>query len=481
MDLVLATINARYSHASFGLRWLWANLGELRERAAIREFDLRPPPAVIAEQLLAERPKVIGFGVYIWNVTPITQVAQIIKAVAPEVVLILGGPEASHEFEDTPIFHAADYLVRGEGELAFAELARRLLDGERPMEKVLSPTPPDLAGLVLPYMAYTAEDLARRTVYVETSRGCPFRCEFCLSSIGGPVRCFPLAPFFDAMEELIAQGARRFKFVDRTFNVSSERMDAVLDFFQARWQEGMQLHFEIVPDRLDRHALERIQAMPPGGLHLEVGVQSYHGPSQTAISRRQDLGKTETALRFLREETGTLLHADLIAGLPEEDWDSFANGFNRLWAARPHAIQVGILKRLKGAPIARHDTACAMAYAATPPYDVLQTHRLSFAQLQRIKRFARYFDLFVNSGDFPESLDWLWKAGTTPFDAFMAFSDWLWAETGRTHEFSLADRAMLLYRFLAERHVAEPDIMEVAIRRDFHRVPGRTDRLRFPR
>ena len=480
MDIILATINARYSHTSFGLRWLWANLGDLQGCTHIREYDLRPPPLVIAEQLLAEKPKIIGFGVYIWNVTPLTHVIQIIKAVAPEIVLVIGGPEVSHEFEDTPIFHAADYLVRGEGELAFADLARRLLSGERPEGKVLSPPPPDLAALTLPYEAYTAEDLARRILYVESSRGCPFRCEFCLSSIGGPVRFFPLEPFFDAMERLIERGARRFKFVDRTFNVNRERMDAVLDFFQARWQEGMQLHFEIVPDRLDAHALERIKAMPPESLHLEVGVQTYHEPSQSAISRRQDLNKTETTLRFLREETGVLLHADLIAGLPEEGWEQFADGFNRLWAVQPHAIQVGILKRLKGAPIQRHDDTCAMAYSPVPPYEVLQTHRLSFAQVQRLKRFARYFDLFVNSEDFPEALSWLWKTVDTPFDAFMGFSDWLWANTGRSHEFSLADRVMLLYRFLVERNAAAPDLLEATLRRDYHQVPGRTDRLSFP-
>ena len=338
---------------------------------------------------------------------------------------------------------------------------------------------PGLDTLALPYDAYTDEDIAQRVVYVEASRGCPFRCEFCLSSLDTRVREFPLDPFFQAMERLINRGTRLFKFVDRTFNLRAGRVDAILDFFLEQWRDGMQLHFEILPDRLSERMIESMARFPAGGLHLEAGVQSFCQDALEAISRPQDLDLTEKNLRFLRGKTGALLHADLVAGLPGESWESFAAGFDRLLAINPHHIQVGILKRLKGAPIARHAEPHAMAFSQQPPYAVLQTDLIDFARMQRIKRFARYFDLYYNSENFPESLPLLWRTRDSAFDAFMALTDGLWAATQQTHQFSLARLAEHLNRFLVESGIEDPRVIADTVKQDYHRLPGRKDKLAF--
>jgi hypothetical protein len=482
-DIVLTTITARYTHTAFGLRWLWANLGDLRERAVIREFHLQQPPLLVAEALVEGNPRIIAAGAYIWNVGPLTQVLQAIKGVRPDITLIIGGPEASFEYESTPLFAAADYLVRGEGELAFAALAREILENRPPADKVISAPAPDLSVLASPYAAYTETDLAKRILYVEASRGCPFRCEFCMSSLEPRVREFPLDGFLDEMHRMIERGARNFTFVDRTFNLRPERVHAILNFFQEQWRDGMRLHFEIVPDLLGPDLLAHIADFPPGGLHLEVGVQTFNPEAQTAISRRQNLTKSIENLAFLRSRTGALLHADLVAGLPGETWESFAAGFDQLVALEPHEIQVGILKRLKGASIARHEQPYALVFAAHAPYEILQTRDLSFEQLQRIKRFARFFDLYYNSGNFPESLRLLWRARISAFDAFMALSDALWAETRRTHEFPLARLARHLGQFLAAAGADSTETIAAALEADYHRVPGRKEKLdlQFPR
>jgi len=337
--------------------------------------------------------------------------------------------------------------------------------------------PPELAALRLPHDAYTDEDIAQRTIYVEASRGCPFRCEFCLSSLDQHVREFPIEPFLEALERLLDRGARRFKFVDRTFNLRDERVHTILTFLQERWRDGMQVHFEIVPDRLSKALIARIKEFPAGGLRLEVGVQTFNPEVQAAISRRQDLDKTAANLRVLREETGAILHADLILGLPGEDWESIARGFDQLIALNPQEIQVGILKRLKGAPIARHVPVHALVFSPDPPYEILQTDRIVFMQMQRLKRFARYFELYYNSGNFTQSLALLWAGNASPFKAFMALSDGLWAATGRTHEFPLAFLARHLYRCLLDAGVDSPQRLAAIVKTDYHRRPGRTEKL----
>lgn len=446
LSILLTTLNARYFHSSFGLRYLLANMGELQTEAAIQEFIINQRPLDIAETLLAEQPRIIGFGVYIWNVAEITQVVALLKQVQPELTIIIGGPEVSYEWEQQPLFQLADYLITGQADLAFAELCRKLLGDERPAEKVIHAKPPPLDQLTLPYRFYTDEDIGRRLIYVEASRGCPFKCEFCLSALDKTAWPFELERFLTEIEQLYERGVRHFKFVDRTFNLNAKVGAKILDFFLQRLDKQLFLHFELIPDHLPEALKERISQFPAGALQFEIGIQTFNPTVQALISRKQDNRKTEDNLRWLRQHTQAHLHADLIVGLPGEDLASFAAGFNRLAALDPHEIQVGILKRLRGAPVSRHTAEFGYRYNPHPPYNVLCSSLLDFATLRRLERFARYWDLIGNSGRFRQTRPLL--LGDQPFERFMAFSDWLFTATSQTHQFALDRLFELVYRGL---------------------------------
>ncbi|HOW74396.1 MAG TPA: DUF4080 domain-containing protein [Candidatus Competibacteraceae bacterium] len=469
--ILLSTLNARYFHSAFGLRYLFANLGKLQADAAIREFIITQRPLDIAEALLAEQSRIIGFGVYIWNVAETAQVVALLKKVRPELIIVLGGPEVSHEWQEQPIAQLADYLITGQADFAFAQLCQRLLNDDPPAEKIIAAEPPPLDQLALPYRFYSDEDIAHRLIYVEASRGCPFKCEFCLSALDQTAWPFPLESFLAELQRLYQRGVRHFKFVDRTFNLNAKIGARILDFFLERLDEQLFLHFELIPDHLPELLKTRIVQFPPGTLQFEIGVQTFNPTVQALISRKQDNAKTEENLHWLRQNTHTHLHADLIVGLPSEDLSSFAEGFNRLIALNPHEIQVGILKRLRGAPIARHTAIFDLRYNPQPPYNLLCSKQLDFATLRRLERFARYWDLIGNSGRFHHSRPLL--LGDDPFGRFLMFSDWLFAATGQTHQFALERLFDLLYRALTEAlGVAEP-IARDSLTEDYRQSGGK--------
>jgi len=503
-DIVLATLNAKFIHAAFGLRYLFANLGELQARAALAEFDLNQQPLDIAETLLARRPKILGLGVYIWNVAATTAVVATIKRLRPEIKIILGGPEVSYETESQEIVRLADHVITGEGDLKFAEvcwelLARRAsprLDtaddqkpagaGPRPgretgaaMPKVIPAGLPDFSRIVLPYDYYTDADLAHRIVYVEASRGCPFTCEFCLSSLDIPVRAVPLEPFLGAMQKLLDRGLRQFKFVDRTFNLNIATSRAILEFFLSRHQPGNFYHFEMIPDRLPAELREVIARFPPGALQFEVGIQTFNPGVGQNISRRQNYERLADNFDFLRRETRVHIHADLIVGLPGETLDSFAAGFDRLIALGPQEIQVGILKRLRGTPIARHDAEWEVVYNSQPPYEILQNRLLDFATMQRLRRFAKYWDLVGNSGNFVGTTPLVWGEAS-PFSSFLRLSDWLYARIARTDSIALARLAERVFEFLTSELKADASRVAEIMLRDWQRG-GRHDVPEFLR
>ncbi|MBL92505.1 MAG: B12-binding domain-containing radical SAM protein [Myxococcales bacterium] len=486
-DILLTTLNAKYIHTAFGLRYLKSNMLDLEDKCEILEFTIQQDPALILEALVQRKPKIVGFGVYIWNVKQIQCVLERLRVVAPEIIVVLGGPEISYATEAHPLWGLANYVVTQEGEVSFYQLAKKLLNGQKPLLKVVAGELPAVQHMNLPYALYSDEDLQNRILYVEASRGCPFKCEFCLSSLDQKVRAFELDRFLGEMDKLWQRGARQFKFVDRTFNLSSKTCIAILQFFYERYETGTFLHFEMIPDRLPEAIKEWITKFPAGAIQFEIGIQTLNPEVAARISRKQDYEKTRANFDFLTKETGVHIHADLILGLPGETLESIATGFDELLAMNPHEIQVGILKRLPGTPIARHSEDFDMRFNPATPYEILSNNTLSFETVNRLKRFARYFDAFINSGHFKTTWAWFCQR-ETPFHTWLNFSDWLYQKTGQTHKLSMTNRANYLYEFLTVvsqvAHEEASQLIQADLRRNKHKgVPSflqttRTDKKR---
>ncbi len=475
---MLSTLNARYIHAAFGLRYLKANLGILAVRAKILEFTIEQRPIDIAEQLLADNPRIIGLGVYIWNVELSTQTAALIKSISPETFLILGGPEVSYEQEDQLICQLADRVISGPGETQFFEACQAVLNGTPINQSPVSPAA--LADLKLPYDLYSAEDIRNRILYVEASRGCPFKCEFCLSALDKTAKPFPLELFLDEMEKLYARGARNFKFVDRTFNLSTRVSLPIMQFFLDRMSEDLFVHFEVIPDRLPTALKNKIAKFPKASLQFEVGIQTFNPDVQAIIRRKQDNTKTIENLTWLCQHSPAYIHTDLIFGLPGETIQSMADSFNRLVAVGPDEIQLGMLKRLRGMPMAARIDEYEMVFNPSAPYEILSTRDIDFQAMQTLRRMARYWDMVANSGRFKTSLTTL--LGDAPFARFMRFSEWLHLTTGQTHKISLKRLFDLMFDALTEVFTLSPEQAKIDLQCDFDRsgMKGLPQCLRRP-
>lgn len=465
--IILCTLNARYIHSALGLRYLHANLQDLENQAAILEFTIDRRPIDLAEQLLAQQPRIIGLGVYIWNVAQTTELVGILKQVSPGTVIVVGGPEISYETDAQPLAAMADYCISGNADIEFRELCRQVLGNKPPTQKHIAARPFPLSQLQFPYRYYSDEDIANRVVYVEASRGCPFKCEFCLSALDKTAWPFDLERFLGELQELYNRGARHFKFVDRTFNLKIDSTLRILQFFLEKKDEGLYLHFELIPDHLPDALKTVIRQFGEGVLQFEIGIQTFNPAVQKTISRKQDNRKACENISWLRSETLAHLHTDLIAGLPGEDLQSFASGFNQLVALKPHEIQVGILKRLRGTPIIRHSETYAMRYNPHPPYNILSNLQMDFSTLQSINRFARYWDIIANSGRFRETLPLI--LDSDPFDRFMAFSQWLFNTTKQTHRIALPRLFDLVYRALSSEYNLPEQRIHDALTKDYER------------
>ncbi|MDD3342655.1 MAG: DUF4080 domain-containing protein [Sulfurospirillaceae bacterium] len=456
-DIILTTFNARYTHTAIGLRYLYANLSELQDRAHIIEFVINSSVADAVEVILAHQPKIIGIGAYIWNAQEVHELIEILKKVAPEIFIVLGGPEASY-FPHRVDFSQADFIIQGEGDIAFYALSKQLLNGTIPSEKIIKAPIVELKNIALPYDYYDDHDIKHRYCYVEASRGCPFTCEFCLSSIDKKVREIPINIFLTILEKLWQRGVRNFKFIDRTFNLSIAYAIQILDFFLMKEGEYF-VHFEVVPDHFPQELKDRIARFAPASLQLEVGIQTLDSQIAHNIHRRLNIPKIKENLLFLRDHTKAHLHVDLIVGLPGESIEGFGRNLNMLYDMSHCEIQIGILKKLSGTTLSRHDEIFGMVYSDKPPYDILQNDLIPFEQMQKMKRFARFWDLVYNSGNFKKTSLLLWKDGDV-FSGFYAFSLWLYAQTESTWQISLDRLAGLLYRYLTTVLNEEPIMLK---------------------
>ncbi len=448
-DIILSSLNARYIHTSLGLRYLKANMGALSSRTQIIEFTINQRTENIVEEILQQQAKVVGFGVYIWNTEQTRYVIAQLKAIKPDLIVVIGGPEVSFEYQKQEIVVLADYLITGMADLQFAKLCQQFLNGEQPVDKVIQANPEPLAFIELPYSQYSDEDIRNRILYVEASRGCPFKCEFCLSSLDKTAWPFDLNLFLDEMQKLFDRGARHFKFVDRTFNLKVQTCSQILEFFLEKLlRVKLFLHFELIPDRLPETLKKILQKFPPGSLQFEIGVQTFNTDVQSLISRRQDNTKTRENIQWIRNNTHAHIHADLIFGLPGESMQSFATGFEMLYQLDPHEIQLGILKRLRGTPIDRHTKKYSMRYNPLPPYNILSTKSVDFPMMQKFSRFARYWDLIANSGRFVQCTQLILQ--NNAFNSFYKVTESIFKQCGQTHQIALKRLYTYLYVAMTE-------------------------------
>ncbi len=473
-QIILSTLNARYIHASMGLRYLYANMGHLQNSTKILEFNINGRVIDIAESLLKKQPEIIGLGVYIWNATESLHLVNLLKTISPETIIILGGPEVSYEHDQQEIVKNADYVITGPAEIAFKELCDDLLNKKPHLNKVIKAAPVEISKIELPYAHYNDDDIRNRVIYVEASRGCPFKCEFCLSSLDKTVYPFNLDIFLNEMQTLYQRGVRHFKFVDRTFNLKIATSIRIMEFFlekmdaskmETESSDELFLHFELIPDHLPEKLKSTIARFPEGSLQFEIGIQSLNPDVQTIISRKQNTEKVTNNLNWLREHSNAHIHADLIIGLPGETIDSFATGLNQLYKMAPHEIQVGILKRLKGTPIIRHTEKYDMRYNPQPPFNILSNNLISFVQMQSLSRFARYWDVIINSGRFSHTKQTI--LADNPFYNFLTLSDWIFEQTGQTHKIALPRLFSILYQGLIEALDREPTDVKEILLKDF--------------
>ena len=424
MKLLLATLHSRYSHASLALPALAAACAGIPGLAIVlREWTIHEQHDRLLRLLAGEGAGLYGFSCYIWNLEQTLRLAADLKLVRPEAVIVLGGPEASFgTFELLAANPAVDCVVRGEGEETFRELAAlvaacgglppgELLRGVAGItcrcddEIIAIPDRPPAADLDLLPSPFGAAlvDLAKPLVYVETSRGCPFSCAFCLSSLDRSVRSWGMERIRSDLALLMAGEVATVKFVDRTFNYDPQRALAIWELILSR-NRTSRFHFEIAAELLTDDQFRFLRTVPEGLFRFEIGIQSGDPAVLGRVGRKSDPERLLAAVQRLREETGVVVHLDLVAGLPGEGYDRFLASLERVLATGAHHIQVEPLKVLKGTPMRRIAAEEGYRYSPAPPYKILRTPSLSFEEIGRIEELSRLLDLVVNSGRFPALL-----------------------------------------------------------------------------
>ncbi len=404
MKTLLATLNAKYIHTSLALRWLYvANAAAFDIR--FKEYTIKENIATIADDMLATGCDCIGLGVYIWNVEQTKRLVDILRQQKPELILILGGPEVSYE----PAYFLAnwpvDYIVSGEGEFVLGELlgtlerheevaipavsSRQAISGETARADLQK-----LAELPSPYqLPEDKENLANRVVYFEASRGCPYRCSYCLSSLEKGIRYFPENFLKENLLYLIDNGAKQLKFLDRTFNLNAVKTRDTFDFLIANYRENLSCQFEIYADLLTGETIDYLnERLPKRFFRFEIGIQSTFEPSNVAVNRKQDFALVSRNIHRLMNGEKIDLHLDLIAGLPHETYERFAQSVNDVFAFRAKEFQLGFLKLLRGTQLRRDAQKYGYVYREQAPYEVLSHQALSATDMENIRKVEHAID-----------------------------------------------------------------------------------------
>ena len=466
MNVVLSTLNSKFIHSSLALRYLKA-YGEAHGQAYdIVEYTINMPVLHILSDITEHDIDVLGFACYIWNIEMTLHVVDMVKAVRPDIKIVLGGPEVSFTADELlERCPNIDYIVQGEGEEAFHALVTALQLGNDGLDPVIpgvrgrrdgsilgsleAVEVSDLSSIPFPYTEEDMEDLEHKIIYYESSRGCPFSCQYCLSGNKNTVRFFPQERTLEELQWFIDHGVKQVKFVDRTFNCAPHHHRPLMEFMRDS-DTDMNFHLEMEPELMTEWETNILCETLPGRIQIEVGVQSTHKKTLDAINRYNDWPYIQKSIRPIIQAGRTHVHMDLIVGLPHEDFKRFGQSFNDLFSLQPHALQIGFLKLLKGSGVRRMRE---YKYVADPlaPYEVLSTHVLPYDDVRFLKYFEDVFERFYNSERFRTTFGYIGQQlihGET--DAFTYFCDMTraWLKEGN-HMVNLKDidQIEFLYRF----------------------------------
>lgn len=438
MKTLIIAVNSKYIHSSLAGRYLKASCGDRHGEIRLLEYTINDNIDAVLSSIYMEKADVAAFSCYIWNIAFVLSIAESIKAVLPDIKIVLGGPEVSFDPQDVIKSNpAVDFIISGEGEFAFPMLLRHINDGLPAMEdmkgltlrvgdKVRSNggynTIENLDALTSPYDEEMISTVGlNRIVYYESSRGCPFSCTYCMSSTFEGVRYFSMERVKNDIEKLIKARVRQIKFVDRTFNCNRARtMEIFRYIIESGWDTNF--HFEIGGDLFDEEMLNLLKSAPKGLIQFEIGVQTINGKTMDSIKRRTDFKKLAGNFEKLRYQGNIHLHLDLIAGLPWEDLESFGNSFNWVYSLRPHQLQLGFLKLLKGSAIRKAADEHMYRFKSHPPYEILSNKYMDYDAIIELKGIEELVDRYYNSGRFVKTLDnVIARCFHSPFDFYKSF------------------------------------------------------------
>ena len=464
--VILAALNAKYIHSNLALRYLsrFQNNNQ-KHHVETMEFTINQRLDFIAEELFRKQPNVVLFSCYIWNVEMLRQLCPILKKIMPDCVIGFGGPEVSYESEtflrENP---AVDFVMRGEGELVFTKYLEHLDAGNpatlgeiesltyRQGDEIFSTPqmhPMDLALLPFPYED-DFSDVQNQIIYYESSRGCPYHCGYCLSSVENGVRFVPLDKVLPDLQKFLDKNVPQVKFIDRTFNCKKSHAMAIWKYLHEHDNGVTNFHFEITADLIDQETIDFLKTVRKGLFQFEIGVQSTNPQTIRAINRNVDFAALSEIVRQIKDGGNIHHHLDLIAGLPYEDYDSFGRSFNDVYALHPEQLQLGFLKVLKGSMLHQKQKEFEIVYHDTAPYEVLTTHELPYADTLRLKYVEEMVETYYNSGRFLHTLAYLVPLYESPFAFFEALSQFWVGEN--YHYLGLSKMGLfdVLWRFVEQ-------------------------------
>lgn len=474
MKTILTTLNAKYIHTSLSIRYLKA-YAEPEFPVQLAEYTIKDPIMNIVGDLYTKKPDVIGFSCYIWNIEETMKVISMLKKIKPEICIILGGPEVTYDVAEwLDKIPGADFIVIGEGEATFKALLTEL-NGEKNFTKidgiayrhngkpVFQPQSGklDLKTIPTPYrFEEDREALSKRVAYIETSRGCPFSCQFCLSSIEVGVRYFDREKIKDDIRYLMDNGAKTIKFVDRTFNISRSYAMEMFQFLIDEHRPGTVFQFEITADIMRPEVIQFLNEQAPSGLfRFEIGVQSTNEYTNELVHRKQNFEKLTRTVNMVKEGKKIDQHLDLIAGLPEEDYHSFQKTFDDVFALRPEELQLGFLKMLRGTGLRLRADEHDYIYMDHAPYEILGNNVLSFDDIIRIKQVEDVLEKYWNDHRMDTTMEYLIQhAFNSPFGFFQEFGTF-WDENGWSRiGHQLEDLFRRLQQFLTTKEEIDKEI-----------------------